>query len=144
MIRRALWLPLLWLFMAPLLVDAATYYVSPSGNDSAKGSRLAPFRTVKRGITALKASDTLILRAGTYAEGDLTPPSGVPGAPTTIRAEAGSGRCSSPITRPLTRSSSLPRAGAISRLTGSSSMAAVPAASASPSFPSPRKGATAT
>ena len=89
MIRRALWLPLLWLCMAPLLVEAATYYVSPSGNDSAKGSRQAPFRTVKRGIQALKASDTLILRAGTYAEGDLTPPSGVPGAPTTIRAEAG-------------------------------------------------------
>ena len=85
----ALGLALVLLTLTTLPAAAATYYVSPSGNDSAVGSRSAPFRTVQRGIKALKASDTLILRAGTYAEGDLTPPSGVAGAPTTIRAEAG-------------------------------------------------------
>lgn len=51
-------------------VRAATvsYYVSPSGSDSATGSLTAPFRTVARGISQLKPGDTLYLRTGLYRE----------------------------------------------------------------------------
>jgi hypothetical protein len=52
----------------PGLAHAATYYVSPSGADSAPGTEAQPFRTVTRGIAALAGGDTLYLRAGVYRE----------------------------------------------------------------------------
>jgi len=54
---------------------AATYTVSPGQSIAAALSRLS-------------GGDTLIIEAGTYREGNLTPPSGSSGAPTVVRAAA--------------------------------------------------------
>ncbi|MGE5531827.1 MAG: right-handed parallel beta-helix repeat-containing protein [Bacteroidota bacterium] len=50
------------------LAHGATYYVSPSGNDSASGNTTAPFRTFAKSISRLNDGDTLVLRSGTYTE----------------------------------------------------------------------------
>jgi len=48
--------------------SAATYTVSPTGNDSSNGLS-APFLTVKRALSALRSGDTLLFRSGTYVAG---------------------------------------------------------------------------
>jgi len=48
---------------------AATYYVATTGSDSNLGTLNQPFRTVTKGVSALKPGDTTFVRAGTYAEG---------------------------------------------------------------------------
>ena len=45
----------------------STYWVSPSGSDANAGSSSAPFATLQKGASVLKAGDTLDVRAGTYA-----------------------------------------------------------------------------
>src|SRR5690349_16902572 len=46
---------------------AATYYLSPSGSDSASGtSRGSPWRTFTKAVAPLRAGDTLILLDGQY------------------------------------------------------------------------------
>ena len=51
---------------------ATTYYVSTTGNDANSCTQAqnmsAPKRTIAAGLTCVRASDTLYLRAGTYAE----------------------------------------------------------------------------
>jgi Right handed beta helix region len=71
------------LFCVCLPVFAATYYVSPSGSDTAVGTLLQPFRTIDRCAQVTAAGDTCSIRAGTYRE--------------TIRP-ANSGTANSPIT----------------------------------------------
>ncbi|MEO7495565.1 MAG: right-handed parallel beta-helix repeat-containing protein [Massilia sp.] len=44
----------------------ATYYVSPTGSDSAAGTLAAPWRTIARAQTAATAGDTVYFRGGTY------------------------------------------------------------------------------
>jgi len=53
------------------IAQAATYYVSTTGNDSNPGTQASAFRTLNRGVSALRAGDTLLVRGGTYAEGFL-------------------------------------------------------------------------
>jgi hypothetical protein len=65
---------------------AATYYVATTGNDNNPGTQGSPFRTVGQGTRVLSGGDTLIVRGGTYAEGNLHLPSGSSGAPTTLIA----------------------------------------------------------
>ena len=70
-------LPLLLLCIAlpvaaALPAHAAERFVSTSGNDSSgNGSSTAPYRTVKRAISASAAGDTITIRAGTYNECDV-------------------------------------------------------------------------
>ena len=45
----------------------STYWVSGSGSDANAGSSSAPFATLQKGASVLKAGDTLDVRAGTYA-----------------------------------------------------------------------------
>src|SRR4051794_19955776 len=52
---------------------SSTYYVSPSGSDSGPGSISAPWRTVAKGLTSLRAGDTLYIRGGTYVENIQSP-----------------------------------------------------------------------
>lgn len=52
----------------PSAATAATYYVATTGNDANVGSQSQPFRTIKKGVSVLKAGDTLYIRGGTYAE----------------------------------------------------------------------------
>ncbi len=66
-----------------------TYYVSVNGNDKANGTLSRPFKTINRGIKALRAGDTLIIRKGTYRE-KVSIPSSVKGkrdSEITIRSE---------------------------------------------------------
>ncbi|MBA2539427.1 MAG: hypothetical protein H0V17_07325 [Deltaproteobacteria bacterium] len=63
-----------------------SYYVSPSGDDAANGSQQRPWKTVARGISALKAGDTLYLRGGVYFEAVTLTRSGTASAPITIRS----------------------------------------------------------
>lgn len=47
--------------------SAATYYVSPSGSDSAAGTSSAPWKSVTRAQTTAVAGDTVYIRGGTYS-----------------------------------------------------------------------------
>lgn len=50
----------------PLLLNAATYYVSTTGSDAAAGSLAAPWATWQHGFETIVAGDTLYIRGGTY------------------------------------------------------------------------------
>lgn len=64
-----LWVMSILLIVAGTVVsEAATYYVAPSGSDTAAGTLAQPFGTIARGLSFLKAGDTLYIRAGTYSE----------------------------------------------------------------------------
>ena len=53
--------------LAPLSARAAnTYYVAPTGSDSAAGTMAAPFATLQKANDTAAAGDTILLRAGTY------------------------------------------------------------------------------
>jgi hypothetical protein len=45
-----------------------TYYVSTAGSDNNSGTHGQPFRTINKGVSALKPGDTLYIRRGTYTE----------------------------------------------------------------------------
>src|SRR4051794_1062689 len=66
--------------------SAATYYVSPSGNDAAPGSQTQPWRTIAKAATMMKAGDTSIVNAGTYNEKVSTARAGTASARITFRA----------------------------------------------------------
>lgn len=53
---------------APAEADPRTYYVAVNGSDRNPGTRKAPFRTITKGLTTLRAGDTLFIRGGTYTE----------------------------------------------------------------------------
>lgn len=58
----------LLVLLAPLSLHAATYYVSPTGSDTAAGTMdAAPFATVGRAQTAAVAGDTVLIHGGRYA-----------------------------------------------------------------------------
>jgi hypothetical protein len=52
----------------PAAAQAATYYVSPSGQDANAGTLTSPWKTMRKGLTSLKAGDTLYVRGGVYIE----------------------------------------------------------------------------
>ncbi len=59
--------------LATSFVSAATYYVSPSGDDGNPGTTDQPFRTVQRGVTQAVAGDTIVLGDGVYGnEGKIS------------------------------------------------------------------------
>jgi hypothetical protein len=57
-------------------VDALSYYVAVNGLDSNSGTASLPFRTITRGIAALKPGDILLVGPGTYAESLRNIPAG--------------------------------------------------------------------
>jgi hypothetical protein len=66
--------------------SAATYYVSPTGNDTKPGTSVkAPLRTIQKAVDAAKPGDTILVRGGTYRETVSTPRSGTSSARITIR-----------------------------------------------------------
>jgi hypothetical protein len=68
-----------------------TYYVSTTGSDSNPGTITQPFATINYGVSVLQPGDTLLIRAGRYAEALLDNlPSGTSwNAPVTIAAYPG-------------------------------------------------------
>src|SRR3954469_15347304 len=47
----------------------STYYVSPSGSDSAAGGTSAPWKTLQKAADSAKAGDIVHVGAGTYTAG---------------------------------------------------------------------------
>jgi hypothetical protein len=53
----------------PVLADAATYYLSPSGSDRARGTtEAAPWKTFETAFERMRAGDELVLLDGVYSE----------------------------------------------------------------------------
>jgi len=50
------------------LVSAATYYVSPSGNDASAGGSTSPFKTIQKCSDTANAGDICLVQPGTYEE----------------------------------------------------------------------------
>lgn len=67
--------------------SAATYLVSPTGNDGGDGTAAAPFRTINRAAREARAGDVVLVRAGIYRERVAPPRDGEPGNPIVYRAE---------------------------------------------------------
>lgn len=70
--RHAQILVAISLVLAPTGVSAATYYVAPTGSDTAAGTLAAPFASWARAQTAAAAGDTVYFRGGTYKYTDAT------------------------------------------------------------------------
>lgn len=72
---------------------AATFYVSPDGDDSGSGAIDSPWKTPGHGSRQLQPGDTLVILGGRYILGRhdeiISPPSGVSGSWITIRGEEG-------------------------------------------------------
>jgi hypothetical protein len=66
-----------------------TYYVSPVGDDDAKGTLDHPFRTIQHAADVMVAGDTCLIREGTYRETVRPAASGEAGRPITFRAYPG-------------------------------------------------------
>ena len=57
----------------PMLKPARTFYVSTKGNDKNDGSSLEKaFRTINKGVSLLRAGDTLLIEEGRYFEPEIT------------------------------------------------------------------------
>jgi hypothetical protein len=83
----------------PPVTTTPTYYLSPSGSDTAAGSATAPWKTFTKAWSALKAGDTLVVKDGSYVS--VSPPSGKSGAvdaPITLKAENDGGATLSQLT----------------------------------------------
>ena len=65
-------------------------YVSPAGDDDNNGSAGAPFRTVAKGLTSVRAGQTLYLRGGSYVENiAVRLPAGTASAPILVSSHPG-------------------------------------------------------
>lgn len=98
--RKFLLVMLLTVF--PVLAHGATYYVAKTGSDSNScanaQSQSTPKLTINAGASCLKAGDTLIIKAGTYAELlNNVFPSGTVSTPTTIKSEVQYGAVIQPV-----------------------------------------------
>jgi hypothetical protein len=69
------------------LVDAATYYVATTGNDTTgTGAIGAPFRTFGKALSVTRPGDTVFIRGGTYLTSVVdTIPCGTSSAPISLR-----------------------------------------------------------
>jgi hypothetical protein len=71
---------------------AATYHVdtgNPQADDNGSGSAEQPYRTIARGVRALRAGDVLVVRRGIYRENVEVATSGTADSPIRITGEAG-------------------------------------------------------
>ncbi|NQV12776.1 MAG: right-handed parallel beta-helix repeat-containing protein [Parcubacteria group bacterium] len=64
--------------------DKSSYYVAPTGNDSAAGTQSAPWRTLQQAADSAKAGDTVYVYTGTYSEEVEFKKSGTAAAPITF------------------------------------------------------------
>lgn len=69
-------------------IAMSNFFVSPSGNDAAAGSAVAPWRTLQKAANVVRAGDSVSVRSGTYVGFDLRS-DGTAAAPITFRAEPG-------------------------------------------------------
>ncbi len=52
-------------------VPSRAYFVSPGGRDSNRGTQASPWRTIEKAINSAPGGSTVVLRGGTYREGNL-------------------------------------------------------------------------
>src|SRR5262245_33019378 len=73
------------------LAHAATFNVTTTGSDSGNNSctASAPCRSVGHATSVMHGSDTLIIHAGTYNEGNISLPNGTTNNPTIMKANPG-------------------------------------------------------
>ncbi|RKY74820.1 MAG: hypothetical protein DRQ14_00650, partial [Candidatus Latescibacterota bacterium] len=70
------------------LLEAGTYYVSTSGDDSWPGTSSSPWRHISYGVGKLGPGDTLVVLAGNYGDEQVNVNfGGRPDAPIVIRGE---------------------------------------------------------
>jgi hypothetical protein len=69
--------------------SGSTFYVSPTGSDSASGSSGAPWRTIQKAASTLKAGQTAIVSAGNYGERVSIANSGTSANPITLQVASG-------------------------------------------------------
>jgi hypothetical protein len=67
---------------------AATYYVSPSGNNTNPGTAAAPWATLQHAANTAVAGDTVLVQPGTYVGAKFSR-SGLSSAPITFRGQSG-------------------------------------------------------
>jgi hypothetical protein len=79
---------LVFALLLPRLAAAATYYVSPTGNDGAAGGQAAPWRTLQKAGDVAGAGDLVNVLPGTYV-GFRVRKSGTAQAPVRFVAQAG-------------------------------------------------------
>ncbi len=82
---------ILWFLAAVSLLPAghafaATYYVTPTGNDTNAGSSASPWRTLQKAANTVSPGDIVNVADGTYAGMHLTR-SGTAGSPITFKAQ---------------------------------------------------------
>ncbi len=88
--RRATPGILLALFFAfNSMLFGRTFVVATGGNDSNPGTLTAPWRTLAKANTTLRAGDTVLVRGGTYHERIAPAQSGASGSPLVYRASPG-------------------------------------------------------
>jgi hypothetical protein len=79
--------------LLPLTAQAATYWLSPTGSDSAVCSEAQPCKSFSTALPLLRPGDTLVLQAGTYAQavkiGNPPVTAGTAAAPITIKGQPG-------------------------------------------------------
>ena len=62
----ALGLSIAVLLLGPMTARAATYYVAPTGSDSASGTASSPFRSIQKGVDIVNPGDVVIVKDGIY------------------------------------------------------------------------------
>ena len=73
--------PLLLPLLLATVASAATYDVSPAGDDAADGSAASPWRTLRHAVDRLEPGDTLRVHHGVYRESVTLTRGGEPGRP---------------------------------------------------------------
>lgn len=76
-----------YLILSTTLSHAATYHVSPTGNDNNPGTNSSPFKTINKGVATMSPGDTLSVAAGTYPS-FIVSKSGTSSAPLTINGSS--------------------------------------------------------
>lgn len=77
-------------FLGAFSASAASYYVSPTGNDAASGALDAPFRTIKQATRVVRPGDVVNVRGGVYYEATaINQVKGTAAAPIVIRSMPG-------------------------------------------------------
>lgn len=80
--------PLLLAIFLNLNLNAATYYVAPTGSDANAGlSPAQAFRTLQRAADIVQAGDTVLVADGAYAGFDLRDKNGTSAAPIVFQAQ---------------------------------------------------------
>jgi hypothetical protein len=86
---KALTFTVFVVFLTSATLNAATYYVSHSGNNANPGTRDEPWATISKANGALRPGDSLFIRTGVYSEHLSTDYSGTSDEPIYIGAMPG-------------------------------------------------------